>query len=111
MLAALTAAALIAPGCGGGSSTLPAADRPPPPAKVPNAGLQGKAIGPFPAREESISTEPRFESNTTADDPHSLTTVYVTNVNLPSNGQWRAGALIEEAGKLTATTIPPVNVD
>jgi hypothetical protein len=188
-LAALTAAVLIAPGCGGGSPTPTAADRPAPPAsefpsaqgqtlaqvlkqaggptdllispqaivfqrgenrypfglftmnreavpgarvalyfakapptappapkgkgkppKVPNAGLQGPAIGPFPAREETITTEPRFESKTTADDPHALPTVYVTNINLPSNGQWRAGALIDEDGKLTATTVAPVNV-
>jgi hypothetical protein len=80
------------------------------PPKVPNAGLQGNAIGPFPAREESITTKPRFESSTTADDAHAVTTVYVTDVNLPSNGQWRAGAIIDEDGKLTATTVAPLNV-
>src|SRR5437764_14486216 len=43
MLAALTAAALVASGCGGGSSSPPAADRPAPPASD-FPGAQGQTL-------------------------------------------------------------------
>ena len=35
---------------------------------APSGG--GKAIGPFPARIESLAVKPQFESQTTALDPH-----------------------------------------
>jgi hypothetical protein len=70
------------------------------------AALGNPASGPYPARVESLETEPAFRSQTTAQDPDAGTAVYVTDVNLPSDGEWRVGALIKENGKTTATILP-----
>jgi hypothetical protein len=95
----------------------------PPPGKVPTpkangeaakGGQKGKldvllgnpASGPYPARVESLATEPAFRAKTTADDPDAGTVVYVTDVNLPKDGEWRVGALIKEGDKTTATLLP-----
>ena len=93
----------------------------PPPGELPKpsasgepAGKQGRlaaalgnpAHGPYPARVESLETEPAFTSRTTADDPDSGKAVYATDIDFPSNGEWRIGAVIEEDGKLTATVLP-----
>ncbi len=43
---------------------------------------------------------------TTSDDPHAATAVYVTDVDFPSNGEWRIAAVLKEDGKLTATLLP-----
>ena len=53
---------------------------------APSGG--GKAIGPFPARIESLAVKPQFESQTTALDPQSAKVVYVTNMNLDRDGNW-----------------------
>ena len=68
--------------------------------------LNQQAVGPFPAAIESLATEPAFRAQTTADDPDAATVVYSTNVNFPSDGEWRIAALIKEGGKTTATLLP-----
>jgi hypothetical protein len=88
------------PGAGGQPST-----------KTGKAGklailLGGKAKGPYPAQVESLQTEPAFRSKTTADDPDAGKAVYVTHLDLPSDGEWRIGALIKEGDKLNATLLP-----
>jgi hypothetical protein len=70
------------------------------------AALGNKASGPYPARIESLATEPAFRAQTTANDPDAGKVVYVTDVNLPKDGEWRVGALIKENGKTTATILP-----
>ena len=70
------------------------------------AALGNPASGPYPATVESLATEPAFKAQTTAKDPDAGTVVYVSDVNLPKNGEWRVGALIKENGKLTATLLP-----
>ena len=70
------------------------------------AALGGAASGPYPARVESLATEPAFRAKTTADDPDAGTNVYVADVNLPEDGEWRVGALIKEGDKTTATLLP-----
>jgi hypothetical protein len=76
---------------------------------VPAAGakvLGQQAVGPFPAAVESLATEPAFRAQTTAQDPNAATVVYATNVNFPSDGEWRIAALIKQGGKTTATLLP-----
>lgn len=72
--------------------------------------LEEPATGPFPARLESIETEPAFRAVTTSDDPHAATAVYVTDVDFPSDGEWRIAAVLKEDGKLSATLLPSVIV-
>ena len=70
------------------------------------SALGGSASGPYPARIESLETEPAFRAQTTAKDPDAGKVVYVSDVDLPADGEWRVGALIKENGKTTATLLP-----
>ncbi|MDQ2939386.1 MAG: hypothetical protein M3R23_02525 [Actinomycetota bacterium] len=67
--------------------------------------LGNPASGPYPAKIESLATEPAFSAKTTADDPDAGKVVYTTKINLPSNGEWRIGALIKDGDKLTASVL------
>ena len=69
-------------------------------------GAKGKAKGPYPARVESLETEPEFESETTADDPDSARTVYVADIPLDADGEWRIGALVRSGDTLQASLAP-----
>jgi hypothetical protein len=68
-------------------------------------GANGNAKGPFPARVESLETEPEFESETTADDPDSARSVYVADVPLDADGEWRIGALVRSGDALQASLV------
>jgi hypothetical protein len=72
--------------------------------------LDQPAVGPFPAEIESLQTQPAFRAQTTASDPDAATVVYVTNVNFPSDGEWRIAALIKQGDKTTATLLPSAEV-
>ena len=71
---------------------------------------QGKAIGPFPARIESLAVKPQFESQTTELDPDSAKLVYVTTVELDREGNWDLVALFREGSDYTASLIPTIKV-
>jgi hypothetical protein len=86
-------------GSGGGQESSP------PPTALAEA-LDQPAVGPFPARVDPIQTEPAFRAQTTTGDPDAATAVYVTEVNFPSEGEWRIAALIKEGQKVTATLLP-----
>ena len=77
-----------------------------PPTKAEPRALDEPATGQFPARIESLVTEPAFRALTTANDPSAATAVYVTNVNFPSNGEWRIAAVIRDKNGTTATLLP-----
>ena len=68
--------------------------------------LDEPAVGPFPAKIETLETEPAFRAQTTTSDPNAATVVYSTKVNFPSNGEWRIAALIKKDGELTSTLLP-----
>jgi hypothetical protein len=78
--------------------------------KAQGEALEEPAIGPFPARIESLATKPAFVSETTAADPDSAQVVYSAQVDFPENGEWRLAALIREGEELTATLLPGVHV-
>ncbi len=69
--------------------------------------LQGPAEGPFPARIESLETEPAFVAESTAADPDAGKVVYVSDVPLEQPGKWSFAALVKEgdgfSGSLIAT--------
>jgi hypothetical protein len=71
----------------------------------PRQALNQPAVGPFPASIESLQTQPAFRALTTTNDPDAASVVYVTNVDFPSDGEWRIAALIERGGETTATLL------
>lgn len=64
------------------------------------------AVGPFPARIESIQTQPAFRAQTTTSDPDAATVVYATDVDFPKDGEWAIAALIKKDGELTSALLP-----
>jgi len=74
-------------------------------------GADGEAIGPVPARIESLATDSSFEAATTANDPDAAKAVYVTDIDFDKPGEWRLLAMIrQDDGKLVATRLPSVEV-
>lgn len=74
--------------------------------KTAAEALDQPAVGPFPAAVESLQTQPAFRARTTADDPDAASVVYVTEVDFPSDGEWRVAALVRGEGEVTATLLP-----
>jgi hypothetical protein len=62
----------------------------------------GRAMGPFPARYESLKLPPQFESRSVASDPDSARTVYVSDVKFPRTGQFDVIALIRLDNRFVA---------
>ncbi|MFN8164016.1 MAG: hypothetical protein U0R26_09375 [Solirubrobacterales bacterium] len=77
-----------------------------PVAKAQLQALNQPAIGPFPAKIESLATKPAFRAKTTVDDPDSASVVYSTRIDFPSEGEWRIAAVIKEGGELKSTLLP-----
>lgn len=75
-------------------------------AKATAQALDQPAAGPFPAAIESLVTEPAFRAKTTSDDPDAASVVYTTQLDFPSDGEWRIAALIKEDGEIKGTLLP-----
>jgi hypothetical protein len=76
-------------------------------ARARHEALEAPAIGPFPAKVESLETQPAFRAQTTADDENAATVVYSTKLDFPRNGEWRIAAVIKEAdGSFTGAILP-----
>jgi hypothetical protein len=88
-----------------GNRPLPSKGKPAPKSAEAKA-LAQPAVGPFPAAVETLATKPAFRAKTTVEDPDAATAVYDTNVDFPSDGEWRIAALIRQGGKTTATLLP-----
>jgi hypothetical protein len=73
-------------------------------------GPKGKTLGPFPARIEDLTTEPRFRAKTTVDDPDAAHVVYSADLPFNANGEWRVGALIRQGGSMRAALMPSLAV-
>lgn len=67
--------------------------------------LQGPAEGPFPARIESLETEPAFVAESTAADPDAGKVVYVSEIPLEQPGKWSFAALIKEGDGFSGSLI------
>jgi len=74
-------------------------------------GPDGTAIGPFPARIESLETEPAFEARTTADDPDAAKVVYASDLDFDKTGEWRLLAVLKQGSELVSSRIPSIVVD
>lgn len=75
-------------------------------AKAQEQALDEPAVGPFPASVESLETLPAFRAKTTVDDPDAATAVYASQIDFPSNGEWRIGAIVKYGGKTTGALLP-----
>jgi len=72
--------------------------------------LEQPAVGPYPAAIESLTTKPAFRAQTTTSDPDTATIVYTTDIDFPSNGEWRIAALIKQGDEVAATLLPSASV-
>jgi hypothetical protein len=79
-------------------------------AKAEMQALEEPAVGPFPASIESLATKPAFRAATTAADPDAASVVYSTQLNFPSDGQWRLAAVIKDGDETSATLLPVASV-
>jgi hypothetical protein len=68
--------------------------------------LDEPAVGPFPAKIESLATDPAFRAETTSQDPDAAGVVYSAQLDFPSMGEWRIAALIKDGDELTARLLP-----
>ncbi|HEV2857430.1 MAG TPA: hypothetical protein VGW80_03390 [Solirubrobacterales bacterium] len=76
-----------------------------PAAKAETQALDEPAIGPFPATVESLATKPSFRAASTVDDPDAAGVVYSSELNFPSDGEWRVAAILKEEGELKAALL------
>jgi hypothetical protein len=79
-------------------------------AKAQERALDRPAVGPFPASIESLATKPEFEGRTTAEDSDAARVVYSTELDLPSQGEWKMAAILSADGELKGTPLPGVVV-
>lgn len=70
----------------------------------------GSARGPYPARIESLKTDPAFTAQTTAADPDAAQVVYVSELDLDREGAWDLVGLVREDGSYSAARIPSIRV-
>ena len=73
---------------------------------APGRGVNGRAIGPFPARVEDLTTKPAFRAKTTADDPSAAQVAYVSDIPLDKPGPWVFGALTKSGGSYLYSLLP-----
>jgi hypothetical protein len=76
---------------------------------APGKGVDGPAIGPFPARIEDLTTRPAFRAKTTADDPDAAQVAYVSDIPLDKRGPWAFAALIKSDQGLQYSLLPSPN--
>ncbi|HEY2053995.1 MAG TPA: hypothetical protein VGH14_08685 [Solirubrobacterales bacterium] len=79
-------------------------------AKTQGEALKQLAVGPFPARIETLATKPPFQSKTTTEDPDVANVVYSVNLDFPGEGEYRMVALIKEKGGWAKKSLPSINV-
>lgn len=72
-------------------------------------GPKDKVIGPFPASVESLATDPAFAAQTTSQDPGAAQAVYVSELDLPSAGQWYLLAYINAEGGPQGVQLQTIN--
>jgi hypothetical protein len=76
---------------------------------APGRGVDGQAIGPFPARIEDLTTNPSFRAQTTSNDPDAAQVAYVTDIPFDKPGPWEFVALIKSDGSYQASLLPSPN--
>jgi hypothetical protein len=62
------------------------------------------ALGPFPAKYESLAVKAQFRSRTVASDPDSAKSVYVAHVKFPHAGQYQVIGMLRLDDRLVVAT-------
>jgi hypothetical protein len=68
------------------------------------------AVGPFPARIESLATEKQFQGKTTTEAPDVASVVYSADLDFPSAGEYRPVALVKEKDGWAKIGLRSINV-
>jgi hypothetical protein len=76
---------------------------------APGRGVEGLAIGPFPARIEDLTTKSAFRAKTTSDDPTAAQVAYVSDIPFDKPGPWAVAALIKSGDQLQYSLLPTQN--
>ncbi len=79
-------------------------------ARAEAQALDEPAVGPFPAAIETLATDSAFRARTTAADPDAAAVVYSSQLEFPSDGEWRIAALIKEDGEIKGKLLPSARV-
>jgi len=79
-------------------------------AKAESQALDEPAVGPFPAKLESLATKPQFNADSTLEDPDAAGVVYSTELTFPGDGEWRLAAILNEDGELKGALLPGIVV-
>jgi hypothetical protein len=79
-------------------------------AKAETQALDEPAVGPFPAKVESLATKPEFRAQSTSEDPDAAGVVYSTELDFPSDGEWRVAAILKEEGELKGALLASIVV-
>jgi hypothetical protein len=76
----------------------------------PGSASEQGAIGPFPARIESLATQAPFQGKTTTEVPDVAGVVYSVDLRFPKDGEYRPVALIKEKDGWAKKTLPSIHV-
>jgi hypothetical protein len=76
---------------------------------APGRGVDGPAIGPFPARIEDLTTKAAFRAQSTSSDPNAAQVAYVSDITFDKPGPWEFAALIKNGGSYEASLLPSPN--
>jgi hypothetical protein len=79
-------------------------------AKAQKGAWEERAVGPFPARIESLATEPPYQGKTTTENPDVASVVYSAQVPFPNEGEYKVVALIKEKGGWARNKLGSVQV-
>jgi hypothetical protein len=79
-------------------------------AKAQKGAWEQHAVGPFPARIESLATEPPYQGKTTTENPDVASVVYSAQVPFPDEGEYKVVAMIKEKGGLARNKLGSVQV-
>ncbi len=79
-------------------------------AQAEKKALEEPAVGPYPAKIESLATQRAFVSQTTAEDPEVARVVYSAEIPFPRDGSWRLAALIREGDETKARLLGTAEV-
>ena len=79
-------------------------------ARAQAQALEQPAVGPFPARIESLATKPAFQGEAKSQVPDAATVVYSTDLSFPGEGEYRPLVLIKEGGDISTKILRILNV-
>jgi hypothetical protein len=79
-------------------------------ARAEAQALEQPAIGPFPARIESLATRPAFQSETTTGAADVAGVVYSVDLDFPGKGEYRPEAFIKEDGGIATKSLRSIHV-